>query len=114
MFLLLTRSIRFRVGRLVALTYLFCVLAPAAAFAWGNGPAPCFVKAQTADLAPVHHQVAVSHMHDSGAMHDHAGVHSGHHTAAQEAPTKHHHDGKGTAGPCSAIMCVTALPPDIP
>src|SRR4051812_42477888 len=41
MLLRLTRSMRIRVGRIIALAYLFCVLAPAASLAWGNGPAPC-------------------------------------------------------------------------
>ena len=102
-----------KAGWLVALAYLFCVLAPAAALAWGNGPAPCFDEAQLADLAPVYHQAAVSHMHGSGAMHEHAGIHSDHHAAAQDAPT-HHDDDKGAAGPCCAMMCVSALPANLP
>jgi hypothetical protein len=41
-------------------------------------------------------------------------VHSHHQTAAQDAPAEHHHDGKGTPGPCCAMTCVTALPADLP
>nr|WP_027552740.1 hypothetical protein [Bradyrhizobium sp. Cp5.3] len=112
MLLQLTRSMRIKVGRLVALAYLFCVLAPAAALAWGHGPAPCLDDAALADLVPNHHETAASHMHGS-ASHDHAGTHA-HQHAAQDAPAKHHHDGKGAPGPCCAMMCVSALPVSLP
>jgi hypothetical protein len=39
-------------------------------------------------------------------------MHAHHQAAAQDAPTQHHHDGK--AGPCCAMMCVSALPADLP
>ena len=111
MLLRLTRSMRIRVGRIIALAYLFCVLAPAAALAWGSGPAPCLDDALLADLVPVHHEMQAGHVHD-GVSHDHAGMHAHHQAAAQDAPTQHHHDGK--AGPCCAMMCVSALPADLP
>ncbi len=113
MLLQLTRSMRIRVGRFIALAYLFCVLAPAAALAWGNGPAPCLDDVLLADLVPIHQAMPASHMHD-GATHDHAGMHAHHQTAAQDAPAPHHHDSKGKAGPCCAMMCVSALPADLP
>jgi hypothetical protein len=114
MLLQLTRSARIRVGWLVALAYLFCVLAPAAALAWGTS-APCLADdALLADPVAVHHQTAESHAHVGGAVHDHTGVHSHHQIAAQDAPAEHHHDGKGTPGPCCAMTCVTALPADLP
>ncbi|WP_426611034.1 hypothetical protein [Bradyrhizobium sp. McL0616] len=110
----LTRSMRIRVGRLIALAYLFCVLAPAASLAWGSGPAPCLDDALLADLVPVHHQVVANHTHDSSVAHDHAGTQAHHQTAAQDTPAPHHHDGKGKVGPCCAMMCVSALPADLP
>ena len=64
MLLRLTRSMRIRVGRIIALAYLFCVLAPAASLAWGSGPAPCLDDALLADLVPVHHQMQAGHVHD--------------------------------------------------
>lgn len=103
---------RIKVGRFIALAYLFCVLAPAASLAWGSGPAPCLDEALLADPVPVHHQMAAGHAHD-GASHDHAGPHA-HHQATQDAPASHHHGGKGTVGPCCAMMCVSALPTDLP
>ncbi|QOZ47478.1 hypothetical protein XH89_31310 [Bradyrhizobium sp. CCBAU 53340] len=113
MLLQLTRSMRIRVGRLVALAYLFCVLAPAASLAWGNGPAPCLDDALLAELAPARQQLATGHMH-GGTSHDHAGMHAHQHVAAQDVPSPHHHDGKGSPGPCCAMMCVVALPADLP
>src|SRR3954447_23605759 len=114
MLLRLTRSMRIRVGRFIALAYLFCVLAPAASLAWGSAPAPCLDDALLADRVPVHHQMQAGHTHD-GASHDHARPHAHHQGAAQDAPpTPHHHGGKGTAGPCCAMMCVSALPADPP
>ena len=112
MLLRLTRSVRIRVGRIIALAYLFCVLAPAASLAWGSGPAPCLDDAILADLVPVQ-QMQTSQLHD-GPAHDHAGPHAHHQAAAQGTPAPHHHDGKGAVGPCCAMMCVSALPADLP
>lgn len=103
---------RIKVGRFIALAYLFCVLAPAASLAWGSGPAPCLDETVLADLAPVHHQMQAGHMHGD-VPHDHAGTHA-HHQAAQDTPAPHHHDGKGAVGSCCAMMCVSALPADLP
>ncbi|WP_247424436.1 hypothetical protein [Bradyrhizobium sp. 139] len=105
-----------KAGWLVALAYLFCAVAPAAALAWGTA-APCLTdNAVVADPVPAHHQT--SDMHTDNAVHDHAKSHAkspGHHqAAAQDAPAEHHHDGKGKPGPCCAMMCVTALPADLP
>lgn len=92
---------RTRVGWLVALAYLFCILAPAAALAWSNDPAPCLGDdVILADLVPMHHQMPASHVH--GGSHDHDGMHAHQHTAAQDAPAQHHPDGKGAPGPCCA------------
>ena len=112
MLLRLTRSMRIRVGRIIALAYLFCVLAPAAALAWGSGAAPCLTdEAAVADLVPAHHQMLAGH---DGTSHHHAGSHAHHQTAAQDAPAPHDHGGKGTMGPCCAMMCISALPADLP
>ena len=105
---MLLRLTRRDAGWLIAIAYLFCILAPAAALAWGHGPAPCL-----GDETSLQHQAMVDHAH-AGAMHDHAGMHAHHHAAAQEQPGGHHHDGKGAPGPCCAMMCVTALPADLP
>jgi hypothetical protein len=114
MLLRLTRSMRIRVGRFVALAYLFCVLAPAASLAWGQDPASCLGDdVLLANIVPAHHQMQAGHTHD-GATHHHSGAHAHHQTAAQDEPAPHHHGGKGTPGPCCAMMCVSALPADLP
>ncbi|WP_247382380.1 MULTISPECIES: hypothetical protein [unclassified Bradyrhizobium] len=112
MLLQLTRSVRMKVGWLVALAYLFCVVAPAAALALGTA-APCLTDdAVLADLVPAHRQT--SHIHAGNTAHDHAKSHGHDHAAAQDAPAQHHHDGKGKPGPCCGTMCMTALPADLP
>ncbi len=99
---------RIKVGRLIALAYLFCVLAPAASLAWSNGPAPCLDEA-----VPAHHQMPAGHGHDASS-HQHAGAHAHHQTTERDAPAQHHHGDQGTVGPCCAMMCVSALPADLP
>ncbi|WP_244521572.1 hypothetical protein [Bradyrhizobium sp. DOA9] len=99
-------------GRIIALAYLFCVLAPAASLAWGSA-APCLGDEALAELVPVHHHMVASHVASHGDVpHEHAGTSS--QTAAKDAPVPNHHDGKGTVGPCCAMMCVSALPADLP
>ncbi|MBH5369145.1 hypothetical protein [Bradyrhizobium glycinis] len=113
MLMRLRRSVRIRVGRVIALAYLFCVLAPAASLAFGSA-APCLGDEALADLVPVHHHMAASHddVPDGDVPHEHAGTPS--QVAAKDAPPPNHHDGKGTVGPCCAMMCVSALPADLP
>src|SRR5512139_2602752 len=112
MFLRLTKAKRIRLGWLVALAYLFCVLAPAAVLAAGDA-APCLTD-ELPRAVSSRHQATGQHMHDGRAMHDDAGMHAHHRMAAQDAPAPQHHDGKGSPGPCCAMMCVTALPADLP
>ena len=107
MLLRLTRSVRIKVGWLTALAYLLCVLAPGAALAFGIGPAPCFGDELPTVL------VSSTPMHAGGA-HDHGAMHVHHHADASGAPHKHEHDGKASPGPCCAMLCVTAIPADLP
>lgn len=113
MLLRLTRPLRIRVGRIIALAYLFCVLAPAASLAWGNGAAPCLDDGRLADPVPVHHQMQAGHMHD-GTSHGHTEPHAHHQAADKDVPAQHRHGGDATVGPCCAMMCVSALPADLP
>jgi hypothetical protein len=105
MFPRLTRSNRIRLGWLVALAYLVCVVAPGAALALGTGPAPCF----TDDLIPE----GLVHVHADGSMHDHGGMHA-HQADASGAIPEHSHDGKASTGPCCAMLCLSAMPADLP
>lgn len=109
----ITRTVRVRIGWLIAAAYLFCVLAPAAALATGNA-APCLNDDTQVTAAVMHeHHGDAAHMHGDSA-HDHAGLHAHHHASAQDAPVPHQHDGKTAPGPCCAMMCATALPADLP
>lgn len=108
---------RLRAGRLVALVYLLCVLAPALSFALPGSYAvsPCLT---IAEHAAGMHSHAAAHDHGNGQMHDHALAHShagasDHATSVQAAappeqtPSKgpNSHDGK-----CCGLMCLSALP----
>ena len=113
MFAQLTNPIRFRAGWLLALVYLLCVLAPAAALAAGD-PAPCLeaeagMAAMTqADLMQAElDSVAALHMHRAGS-HDHGAFPAeGHHA-------HHHHHGNASPRPCCAMLCLSAVPADPP
>jgi hypothetical protein len=107
MFVRLTRRKRAKAGWFVALLYLLCVIAPAAAAALGN-PAPWLpAEIKAAVAAPVH-----EHMYGAGASHEHGGMHAGQHGDMDEA--KHSHDGTASPGPCCAMLCLSAIPADLP
>jgi hypothetical protein len=122
MFVRLTRPVRARAGWFVALLYLFCVLAPGVALALGDA-ASCPVH-QSGMAAATHvpqdaqPQHAASHQHhalqaDQHAMrHADAGDAMSAHAKHQHA--KHQHDGKGSPGPCCAMLCVSAIAADPP
>jgi hypothetical protein len=115
MFVRLTRRKRVKAGWLAALLYLFCVLAPGAALALGDA-ASCLV-AQSGTAAAMHEHEGAQH----AASHRHhemqADMHATHHADAGHAMpghTKHQHDGKGSMGPCCAVLCVSAIAADLP
>ena len=103
----LKKSIRVRTGRLLALAYLLCVLAPGAALAVGS-PAPCFLDATAnAVIVKAGGAAAVHNMHETGSQ-----LHGGMHANGGHA--HHHHDGKASSGPCCAMLCLSAIPADLP
>lgn len=117
MFVRLTRQMRIKAGWFVALLYLFCVAAPGIALALGDA-APCL----PAESAPV----AVAHMHGDSA-HQHDGMHAAH--ISDTGHAAHMHDGKTSNGktsngktshdntshgPCCAMLCLSAIPADLP
>ena len=66
-------------GRLLALTYLFCVLAPAMSFALGDGAraAPCLTEYEHSMgivHAREHVRVVSRHVHEDGHSHDHSSL----------------------------------------
>ncbi|KWV51513.1 hypothetical protein AS156_12540 [Bradyrhizobium macuxiense] len=104
-----------RAGCFIVLAYLFCVLAPSVSLALG-APFPCLTD-EVQPVATVHrHEASVSMVGGSDAGHDHHGMHAQH---AADAVTplanhSHHHDGKSSPGPCCAMLCVPAMPADLP
>src|SRR5579864_7534831 len=113
MLLRLTRRFRVQAGWLVALAYLVCVVSPAAALALGSGPVPCFLDDAVSFVSAHDDQAPAMHMHADGRMHDHAAMHA-HDHADGGAPAGHHHDGRGLPGPCCAMLCIVAIPADLP
>ncbi|WP_342728365.1 hypothetical protein AAFG07_17585 [Bradyrhizobium sp. B097] len=112
----LTRSRRVRAGCSIILAYLFCVLAPSVALAFG-APFPCLTDEVQPSVAVHVHDASMAHAngvaHDH-AGHDHGGMHAHHAADGAGPPIKHSHDGKNAPGPCCAMMCVSALPADLP
>jgi len=102
MFVHLTRPMRAKAGWVVALLYLFCVLAPGAALALGDA-APCFPAESTPAVTHVH-----EHSAHAGAAHEH-GDHQ-----ADAGHAKHTHDGKTSPGPCCAMLCLSAIAANLP
>ncbi len=104
-------------GRLLALAYLFCVLAPAMSFAFADGArtAPCLTENEHG-VGIVHvHGVVAQHVHEDGRPHDHSSpavAPEGGRAAAAAADTEplplDHH--KSSGGQCCGMVCVTALP----
>ncbi|MDE5454371.1 hypothetical protein GWE18_16295 [Bradyrhizobium sp. CSA112] len=107
MFVRLTRPVRAKAGWFVALLYLFCVLAPGVALALGDAASCLMVRLQP---------VAAAHVHAAAASQGHDEIHQ-HHADADNATqehAKHQHDGKGSPGPCCAMLCLSAIAADLP
>jgi hypothetical protein len=121
MFVRLTRAKRLRAGRLVALVYMLCILAPTLSFELPGSHAvsPCLTDANhVPGMIHVHAEAPAAHLHAEGQMHDHAMVHS--HTspsdgvgqikasaAPEQTPSKGSHSSDGQ---CCGLMCLSALP----
>lgn len=102
-------------GRLLALAYLFCVLAPAMSFAFADGAraAPCLTENEHG-MGIVHeHGVVAQHVHEDGRTHAHSSPASAPDDVAAAAadsdslPLDHH---KSSSGQCCGMVCVSALP----
>jgi len=119
MFVRLTRAKRLRAGRLVALAYMLCVLAPTLSFALPGSHAvsPCLTDANhVPGMMHVHAESPTAHLHADGHTHDHAIAHS--HasdgvasikvsTPPEQTPSKGSHSSDGQ---CCGLMCLSALP----
>lgn len=114
----LTRTRRSTAARLLALAYLFCVLAPTLSFAFADGAraAPCLTENEHGmGVVHVHDHGVAAHVHEDGRTHDHSSpaVASAPDEAALAAadpgslPADHH---KSSGGQCCGMVCVNALP----
>ena len=122
----LTRAKRLRAGRLLALVYALCMLAPTLSFALPGSQAlsPCLADtSHVPGMMHLHAEVPFTHLHGDSNTHDH-GMHvqaiahshasASHAAAAPKAaavpdptPAKGSH---GSGGQCCGLMCLTALP----
>jgi hypothetical protein len=122
----LTRSRRLRAGRLLALVYALCLLAPTLSFALPGSQAvsPCLTDANhVPGMMHLHADAPTAHLHGDGNTHDHgmhvqAIAHShaspSHDAVVLEAaavpdatPSKGSH---ASGAQCCGLMCLTALP----
>ena len=111
----LSKMARFRAGWCIALTYLFCVLAPGLSFAFSDGAqqAPCITQDHGLG-AHMHQAVADQHSHDAGMVHDHAHSISTDHAAmmnhdvASPMPIKGSHKTSDTR--CCGLISLSAIP----
>jgi hypothetical protein len=116
MSLRLARRVRVTAGWLVALAYLFCVATPGLALTFGSGPAPCLADEMVAVATASMQDDPVSMMQMDGDQpsHHHHGHQAHHHTGDANDTVGHHHKDGAPPGPCCAMMCVSAIPADLP
>lgn len=97
-----------RAAALLALAYLLCLLAPPAAFAFGDGSraAHCLTE-DNHGLPHVHPQsdVGQAHVHGSGTSHVHQ---------KQVAATKTNSQDTTADGQCCGLVCLSAIPTLLP
>jgi hypothetical protein len=104
----LTKAARFRVASALAFLYLLCVLAPAAAFALGDG-------SRTAHcLTEDNHALRPAHVHEHNGHENDGHKHDGGRVHVHEDGASHEHSkapgGKSTDGQCCGLACLSALP----
>ena len=121
MFVRLTRAKRLRAGRIIALVYMLCILAPTLSFALPGAHA-VFLCLTDANHVPgvmhLHAGTPVAHRHADGHVHDHAMAHSQASpsdsvaaikasTASEQSPSRGSHSSDGQ---CCGLMCLSAIP----
>jgi hypothetical protein len=106
MLTLVNRKRRFGAASLLAVLYAFCVLAPAAAFAFGNGEKAAHC------LTDTNHGLGKVHAYADGSRHEHGAAHQHHasqdHAAAQEN-SQANDEGKSHSSTCCGLICLTGL-----
>jgi hypothetical protein len=105
----LTKNLRRRAAILIAVAYAFCVLAPSAALAVVSNPTVFHCIGElSAQSAPA------AHGHADGSTHRHDQSGHDHGTHDHGAVPDHQSDdgGKGHAGTCCGLFCVSAIAHD--
>ena len=102
----LTKANRLRAAIVLALFYALCSVAPAAAFAFGDGTraAHCLTGDDDHGLhaaQPHRHAAASTHTHADGTSHVHG---------KKADSGKSDESGKTSDGKCCGLICVSALP----
>ena len=115
----LTGAKRLRAGRLVALVYMLCVLAPSLSFALPGSHAvsPCLTDAShVPDMMYAAVEAPATHLHADGHMHDHAPVPSrtspsDNVSAVKASPEQPPSNGSHSSdGQCCGLTCLSAIP----
>lgn len=108
MLISLTRAARFRVASALALLYMLCVLAPAAAFTFGDGSRAAHC------LTDDNHGLRPAHVHEHNGHENDGHKHDGGTLHVHEDGTSHEHSkapgGKSSDGQCCGLACLSALP----
>jgi hypothetical protein len=131
MFVRLTKPVRAKAGWFAALLYLFCMLAPGVALAFGDAASCLTAEVQPTATTPM----PAAHVHAAGASHWHGEAHQHHADTGNATPehaksehgksehakpehAKHQHDGqqdgKASHGPCCTLLCLSAIAADLP
>jgi hypothetical protein len=96
-------------GRILVLAYLFCVLAPSLAFAFGDShkTAPCLMDED--------HALGVVHVHqaDPGTVRHHADGATHQHIAKIASAVPAHQDGANPP-PCCGMVSISGIPAVLP
>jgi hypothetical protein len=108
MLIRLTRAMRWRAAGTLGLLYMLCVLAPAVAFAFGDGSRAAHC------VTDDHHGLRTVHVHEH-VGHEHAAhKHDGRTVHVHDDGTSHEHskapDGKSPDAQCCGLVCLSALP----
>lgn len=104
MFVHFTRTVRLRSAGFLAALYVVCVLAPSAAFAFGDGSraAHCLTEDHHGLQSGQAHMTAEkAHVHADGTSHVHSDA---------ITPSKDHHGNASSDGQCCGLFCFSALP----
>jgi len=117
----LAKTKRLKAGWLLAITYMLCVLAPAASFALPgeHTVAPCLSDdSHVPGMAHVHNGAFTQHSYQGEHLHEHSAAHLHSSSSVDQhdssiAPNDEHAPAKDSHSPdgqCCGLMCLTALP----